>query len=499
MMRRNAETTRRAFLGKLARGTVAGLAVPLAGYPRLSLGAPPPANELRQIVAGPVISRLDASYEDWRTSIAWQPYRADIHGRYPELIVQAESDADVLSAVRFARKQGLKVAIKSGGHSESGAFLRDGGVLIDLGRLQKVNVHRGTGTFDAQPAVWSRNLAKTLAQHSLAFPVAHNATVTLGGYILAGGHGLNPDAWGIFACFNIMAADVVTADGELVHCNAEAYPDLYWAVRGAGPGFFGVVTRYYLKAYDFPNAIRSNSYVFPLDLLPDVLNWGQQTADGGIEKTELLLLLVSNPNANQNSPDGDRFLCIFEPTTFASDEQEARDILAPVAAHPMAQKSIFKQELTTRTFDELYQRTYFEGYGRHSSDTMWTNSPEKSADTLVRRFRQVTSSKSIITIAFRTDPTLPEDAAASVIGKCFIGCYSSWNSDRESARNIDWARQTIHSLRSISAGHYINEVNGFANPELVPECFSPKAWKRLQTLRQKYDPAGLFYRFPGLG
>ena len=498
MKQRGNETTRRAFLTKLAQGTVGGLAAPLAGYSGLSLGATPPANELRQTVAGTVVSRRDANYENWRTGVAWQPYRADIHGRHPELIVQAESDADVLSAVRFARKQGLKVAVKSGGHSESGAFLRDGGILIDLGRLQNVSVHRTSSTFQAQPAVWSRNIAKILAEHSLAFPVAHCGTVPLGGYILAGGHGLNPDAWGTFACFNIMAADVVTADGELVHCNAGAYPDLYWAVRGAGPGFFGVVTRYYLKAYDFPNAIRSNSYVFPLDFLPDVIRWGQQIADGGIEKTELLLTLVSNPDANNNSPDSERFLCIFEPTTFASNESEAKSILAPVAAHPLAQKAIFKQELTPRTFDELYQRNYYAGYGRHSSDTMWTNTPEKSADVLVQRFRQIPSSKSIVNIAFRTNPELPEDAAASIIGKCFIGCYSSWDSDSETTRNITWARETVNSLRSISVGHYINEVNGFVNPELVPECFSAEAWKRLRTLRQKYDPAGLFYGFPGL-
>ena len=209
------------------------------------------------------------------------------------------------------------------------------------------------------------------------------------------------------------------------------------------------------------------------------MRWGQQIADGGIEKTELLLTLFNNRDANKNSRDSDRFLCIFEPTTFASNESEAKSILAPVAAHPLAQKAIFKQKLTPRTFDELYQRNYYAGYGRHSSDTMWTNTPEESADVLVDRFRQIPSSKSVVNIAFRTNPNLPQDAAASVIGKCFIGCYSSWDSDSETARNIAWARETVNSLRSISGGHYINEVNGFVNPELVPECFSAEAWKRL--------------------
>ena len=234
MTKKSRGISRRSLLSNIVRGVPALLAATAAGFPRLSLGLANTAKELSRLVSGSVIGRQDLNYESWRRGIAWQPYRTDIHGRYPELIAQVESEADVITAVRFASAQGLKVAIKSGGHSESGAFLRNDSLLIDLGRLQSVTVDKESGTFQAQPGVWTRNLAEILRQNGLAFPVAHNATVALGGYILAGGHGLNPDAWGTFACFNILAADVVTANGELVHCNAEEHADLFWAVRGAG-------------------------------------------------------------------------------------------------------------------------------------------------------------------------------------------------------------------------------------------------------------------------
>ena len=303
------------MLSNIVRGVPALLAATAAGFPRLSLGLANTAKELSRLVSGSVIGRQDLNYESWRRGIAWQPYRTDIHGRYPELIAQVESEADVITAVRFARAQGLKVAIKSGGHSESGAFLRNDSLLIDLGRLQSVTVDKESGTFQAQPGVWTRNLAEILRQNGLAFPVAHNATVALGGYILAGGHGLNPDAWGTFACFNILAADVVTANGELVHCNAEEHADLFWAVRGAGPGFFGVVTRFYLKAYEYPKFMRTNTYGFTLDKLPAVVDWVQDIARRGISKTELIVLLVTNPDANENSPEDERKLCLFRPVT----------------------------------------------------------------------------------------------------------------------------------------------------------------------------------------
>lgn len=482
----------------MVRSVFALLAATAAGLPRLTVGLANTATELRRLVSGTVVSKQDNNYESWRRGIAWQPYRTDIHGRYPQLIAQVESETDVLAAVRFAREQGLKVAIKSGGHSESGAFLRNDSLLIDLGRLQSVTVDKESGIFQAQPGVWTRNLAEILRQNGLAFPVAHNATVSLGGYILAGGHGLNPDAWGTFACFNILAADVVTADGELVHCDADNHPDLFWAVRGAGPGFFGVVTRFYLKGYEYPSAMRSNTYGFTLDKLPEVLDWVQNIARSGISKTELLVHMISNPDANENSPDAERKLCLFNPVTFANSEQEAQDILAPVVAHPMAERCLFKQEQESVSFDWIFQRSFHQGYGRHSSDTMWTNSILKATALLLKRFPRIPSPKSAVAIVFRTEPILPEDAAASVIGNAFIGCYSSWGPDSDSADNIAWARGTIHSLRALSAGHYINEIDMFVNPELIPLCFSPAAWSRLLLLKKKYDPNGLFHSYPGM-
>lgn len=497
MKNRSNRITRRALLSKITLSVPVAVAGILAGIPKLSAAVSESASRLRSLVSGTVVEKGDAGYESWRRNLPWQPYREDIHERYPALIAQIESEDDVIAAVKIAREQGLKIAIKSGGHSESGAFLRDGSLLIDLSMLQEVKVDPKNKTFEAQPGVWSRNLAEILRRHDLAFPVAHNATVPLGGYILAGGHGLNPDAWGTFACFNILAADVVTADGELVHCDADNHPDLFWAVRGAGPGFFGIVTRFYLKAYDYPKAIRSSTYVFHLKQLPEVVSWAEEVGGSGIAKTELLMALITNPDAKEDSPEEERFLCIFNPVTFADSEQEAQAILTPVAAHSMAQQCLFKEELQPSSFDKIYQRSYHEGFGRHSSDTMWTNSPIEAAKLLVERFPSIPSPSSAVTLAFRTDPILREDAAASIIGSAFVACYSSWESDNDSNKNVTWARETIQSLKSFSAGHYINEVNALANPQLVPECFSPQAWKRLHKLRKQYDPQGLFYDYPG--
>jgi FAD/FMN-containing dehydrogenase len=132
--------------------------------------------------------------------------------------------------------------VRGGGHSWCGTPLRDGGMLIDLARLKEVIVHPRTRTAMVQPVVSGRELSHRLAAHGLAFPYGHCSTVPLSGFVLSGGFGWNMGSWGP-ACFSLEAIDVVTAAGQLVRATEDQHADLLWAARGAGAGFFGVVTR----------------------------------------------------------------------------------------------------------------------------------------------------------------------------------------------------------------------------------------------------------------
>ena len=195
---------------------------------------------------GRSVARGESEYEVWRQAMPWQMYTAP---RYPELIARPATVAAVADVIRAAQRKGHPVAIKSGGHNVSAAFLRDGGVLLDLGELQGVEVDSAAGTAWVEPALWSHGLLGAIAPHGYAFPLAHCATVPMGGYLLGGGLGYNHDNWGTLACHSILAAEVVLANGETVIASPDSEPDLYWAVRGAGTGFFGVVTRYKIQLY----------------------------------------------------------------------------------------------------------------------------------------------------------------------------------------------------------------------------------------------------------
>ena len=137
-----------------------------------------------------------------------------------DVVVQAQNEQDVVSAVRLARQRGFKVAVRSGGHSWAAAFLRDGGMLIDVSRMRSFTVDSASRTASLQPGLLGTELNRSLRQHDLFFPTGHCMTVGLGGFLLQGGFGWNSRLWGP-ACVSVTSVDVVTAEGELVHADAK--------------------------------------------------------------------------------------------------------------------------------------------------------------------------------------------------------------------------------------------------------------------------------------
>ena len=259
---KKSKSSRREILQHMASGTVVGAlgslysrsASPQTDGPAMAGSGPD--------VAGTVIRRGDDNYELWRQAMVFHRSKPN---RYPDMIIQARSADDVQAAVRYAAKNQLKVTTRSGGHNATGASLRDGGLCIDLSTLTGVQIDDARQIALTQPGVKSAQLTAQAGARGFSFPVPHCPSVGLGGFVLGGGIGLNYTYRDGFAALSIDAAEIVTANGELVMASADENPDLYWAVRGAGPGFFGVVTRFHLRVYPTSRGILSSSYILPLE------------------------------------------------------------------------------------------------------------------------------------------------------------------------------------------------------------------------------------------
>ncbi|HNP31127.1 MAG TPA: FAD-binding oxidoreductase [Nitrospirales bacterium] len=452
---------------------------------------------LKGRIAGKVTVATDAGYEQLRRSLIWNQLTPM---RYPQVVVQVAGEQDVVEAVRFARTQHMHIAVRGGGHSWVGFPLCNGSLLIDLGRLNRMSIDHQARTAAIQPAVTGQALNQQLAQHGLAFPVGHCQSVPMSGYVLNGGLGWNWNTWGP-ACFSVEAANVVLADGSLVVANQEQHADLLWAIRGAGPGFFGVVTHYLLKVYPVPRSITTNTYFYPLDRIEEVGAWAAGIAGQLPREIELTMFCAQAPPAFvEHCRSRNGFACILVATGFFDTPDEAGATCSLLETCPVISECLGKDVNQPATMDALLDmggRFWPEDH-RCLADTIWSDSPPaQPLATLRDAFLQAPSPKSLALCAFSTGGeggvAVRPDAAFSMAGRTLLLCYAIWERPEDDDANTAWHRGTIRALDPFAVGHYVGESDIVAEPRRAERSFTPANWQRLQALRRRYDPDGLFH------
>lgn len=446
--------------------------------------------------SGTVVHRGDPDFDAWRTAMPWQGWVAP---RSPECIARPADRTQLREALRHARGAKLRVAIKSGGHNVSESFLREGGMLVDLHHFDRVDVDATLASAHVEPALWGRDLSLRLAEAGLAFPVAHCATVPMGGYLLGGGVGINTDQWGI-GCHAVTGAEVMLADGTLVEAGSPGHEDLLWAVRGAGTGFFGVVTRYQLRCAPLPKDIRENVFVFPAARVAEVVEWLEALVAEGLPDTEFMLLVANSPGPAPGAPPVT--VCIARMVLFCDSEATSRERLARVSSGALAAQAVFSETMKAATIDSLMIGSVDAarglGFGRSHVNTIWTARTPEAATAAAAMVARAPSPKSHAVISLRRDTAVRPDACFSAVDRGFVGCYGVWDDASDDAANIEWSEQSREALQPFASGNYVNELDAFRRPDLLARAFSPQAMQRLQSLRLRYDPHGLFHDFPGL-
>src|SRR5271167_2378767 len=183
--------------------------------------------------------------------------------RRPGLIARCCGAADVISAVRFAREHGVVVAVRGGGHNIAGSGICDGGLVIDLSLMKSVRVDPASQRAWVEPGATLADVDKETQAFGLVVPTGINSTTGIAGLTLGGGFGWITRKFGL-TIDNLLSADVVTADGDLVHATAKENPDLFWALRGGG-GNFGVVTAFEFQLHKLGPQVLAGLVVHPFD------------------------------------------------------------------------------------------------------------------------------------------------------------------------------------------------------------------------------------------
>ncbi|QDX80256.1 hypothetical protein B9N43_02640 [Denitratisoma sp. DHT3] len=497
LMNQQSSSRRRALqqlVGLTALGAVNALRAPRA------LAAEKPARFTIPGVAGKIIRRQDANYEMWRQSMVWHMSKPK---RYPEMIVQARSAEDVVAAVKYAAQHKLRVAVRSGGHNSCGPSLRDGGMLLDLSAMDEISIEVDRRIASIQPGVRSLELVTAAREKGLSFPVPHCPSVGLGGFTMGGGIGWNYAQRGGMATLSIVGADVVTADGRLLHVSAREHPDIYWAVRGVGPGFFGVVTRLHLQLYPVPKAILASSYIFPLSQLEMVTaTLDRIRKENNVAGVELITVLMHHPEVPADAPPEKSKIVFFTAFVFEDSEQKCLEVLKPFAASDLATKCLVKMENQPFSFEGLYER-YFSlndpagRCARYAVDNVLTNEGGKALLAVADHFRSAPTKDCHVLASFNMATKPRADACFSWAADCYVGAYGIWDEEQDDPRIYDWLAKNIPLLDQYAVGHYVNEVEGRLNPDRYRQCFTAANWNRLQKLRKQYDPNGVFHSYLG--
>ncbi|MBE9539620.1 MAG: FAD-binding oxidoreductase [Proteobacteria bacterium] len=488
-------STRRRFLTR-ALMVAGATAVGLLQAP-ISLGREVGAHLAR--IKGRIIMRMDPDYPQWWSSMSWYMYMPK---RYPDLIVRAKSEQDILSALAYAREKKLKVTVRSGGHNPAKAVLRDGGMLLDLSRLRKVEIDAAAQTAWVEPGIHGEKLVAALAKQGLDFPAAHTGIVPIGGYIMGGGLGWNMPERDI-ACRSILAAEVITADGRKLTASANENSDLWWAIRGCGPGFFGVVMRYKLQVYPLYHAMTKSKYLFAIDKLPQVCKALEKVA--AAKKEQLEVLAVVGRFYPPDKPPAERDLvCAVSIFAFANSEKEASALMAPWASSGLPAQSLMKRENRIMDYEQLFsgQETDFSSPNRTAVENIWTDDVSKGLQALAKKMLDdpPPSPRCFALSAWGFSNTR-EDATSCVSTPAphYLSWYLMAEDESHLALNRRWMDESVELLRPVTRGHYINEIDPQHYPQHVAECFSPESWKRLAKLRKQHDPDGVFYSWLGHG
>lgn len=433
--------------------------------------------------------RGEEEYEQVRQDIVWNERVPD---RFPEVIVRVRDEQEVAAVVRWAGERQLRVTARSGGHSFAGTSLADGSVLIDLSALRTVEVDTEQRVARVGPGIHGMDLLAELAPHDLFFPVGHCSTVGIGGFLLGGGYGWLGRKYGE-ACLSVRAVDVVTADGELIRADAEHNTDYFWAARGAGPGFFGIVTRFHLDLYPRPAVAMLAGAYYPLESREEVLRWVWETSGAAHETVELLVVLGGVPDLTDRTNTVEGVLVVA--WTLNDDEEEARSALEFVAGCPAGHFAAVEPTLTTMAdLYELVDQVDPPDH-RYAVDNMWTT---LDSDAVIPRLVSILDDRPshqsyLGCFLWRVED--PADAAVSSPGDMWLTIYAISPDPAVDEAGIAWVTDNMKQLEPFSNGVMINDEN------LARRFDRPLAAEKLRRLRElhaKYDPSGRFLSLPGI-
>jgi len=286
---------------------------------------------------------------------------------------------------------------------------------------------------------------------------------------------------------------VVRADGSLVRADSERNSELLWAARGAGPGFFGVVTRFHLRLQPNPPVVANGVVTYPIELLDDVFRWAHSVAARVPREMELMLIV--------HRTDAGELEIVVTGPVLAADERSARASLALLESCPVFDRATLAAPYVELGLPDLYAGVHaaYPDEHRYAVDNMWTHAPIEQLLPGLRRIAETMPGAPSHMLWMNWGPgSTPAparpDMAYSVEDDTYIALYGVWREPAEDAANVRWATERMREMQSLASGIQLADENLAERPARFA---TEDNMRRLDALRAEHDPDGRFHPWMG--
>jgi FAD/FMN-containing dehydrogenase len=457
---------------------------------KLRVGSPSISQEdvgaLRERIRGVVLTAADESYDAARH--VWNA----MIDRRPGLIVRCAGASDVQAAVDFARKAGAVLAVRGGGHNIAGSAVCDDGVVIDLTPMKSVRVDPVARTARVEPGVTLGEFDREAQSFRLITPTGINSTTGIAGLTLGGGFGWISRKFGL-TIDNLISADVVTADGELVRASEKEKPDLFWALRGGG-GNFGVVTSFEFRLQPLGPEVMSGLIVHPLSQARDLIRRYRDIVAAAPDELTCWFVMRAAPPLPFLPKEVHGTGIIAFAACYAGPMDAAERAMKPlramgtpiadvIAPHPFAGWQTILDPLLTPGARNYWKSHSFAALDDGLIDVLVDYANKLPSAETELAFVQLGGAINRISVSATAYPH--RDIAF------LINLHTRWRDPAEDATCIAWARSLFDACTPFaSGGTYVNFIPE-DDKDGVQRAYLSNA-KRLAAIKAKYDPHNVF-------
>ena len=431
-------------------------------------------DQLDDRISGSVLAPQDNGYDEARA------VHNGLVDRRPALIVRARTASDVVAALALARRAGLEVSVRGGGHNVAGRAVTDGGVMIDLAEMRNIAVDPERAIVTAQSGARWGELNAATAAHGLAVTGGTVSTTGIAGLTLGGGLGWLMAKYGL-AADNLQAVELVTAGGEVLHVEAATHPDLFWALRGGG-GNFGVAISFTYRLHPV-QTVTGGLIAHPIDAAPQLLRFYRDAVAHASDDMTVFAGLV-------HAPDGSGAKLAALVAFHAGDPDTATRELAPFLSFG-SPLMVEVGPMSYPQMNTLLDAGYPDGARNYWLSSFTRGLPDALIDTAVERFAAVPSTMTSLLFEHfhgavtRIAPT--ETAVPHREPGWNLLIPSVWTDPAATDANISWTRETFAALRpALTTRRWLNYLGDDQPDDAIRAAYGPN-YQRLRDVKRRYD------------